>query len=304
LPKKEKIKLPKTFTAKELLEEEQKIQRLKTNTPIDDLIGGGIREDEVIEVYGEFGVGKTQLCLTVASQVASQPNGLVYLIDCEDTFRPERLREIAQARGYDPDEVLANIYVAKPETTDEQLGALEALPEDAKPKLIIVDGATTLYRAEYLGREQLAAKQQALRKFLHRLKKYSLKNKIPTIITNQVYANPDGSPYLDLTLRELAVGGHTLYHIINNRIFIRKAKEGKRIARLVDSSEYPQAEVTFVITSKGVETPKKEEQLKNKGEGLHKLCPKCGGAGWVQKSPNEKMTCDICHGIGVIETEK
>jgi DNA repair protein RadA len=260
LPKKEKIRLPELKTAKQLLEEEKKIQRLKTNTPIDDLIGGGIREDEVIEVYGEYGVGKTQLCLTVAAQVASQPDGLVYWIDCEDTFRPERLQEIAKTRGYNPEEALARIYIAKPQTTDEQLGALQALPKDTKPKLIVVDGVTTLYRAEYLGREQLAAKQQALRKFLCRLKKYSDQKRVPTIITNQVYANPDGSPFLDPVLRELAVGGHTLYHIINNRIFIRKAKEGKRIAKLVDSSEYPQSETRFKITSKGIEPVEEEKE--------------------------------------------
>jgi DNA repair protein RadA len=263
LPKKKEAKIPELKTAWELYQEEQKIQRLKTNTPIDDLIGGGIREDEVIEVYGEYGVGKTQLCLTIAAQVASQPNGLVYWIDCEDTFRPERLTQIAKARGYNPEETLARIYVAKPKTTDEQLGALQALPKNVKPKLIVIDGVTTLYRAEYFGREQLVAKQQALRKFLCRLKAYSNQNRVPTIITNQVYANPDGSPFLDPVLRELAVGGHTLYHIINNRIFVRKAKEGKRIARLVDSSEYPPQEVTFKITSKGIE-PVEEEKGETK----------------------------------------
>jgi DNA repair protein RadA len=258
--KKKEPKIPELKTAKQLLEEEQKIQRLKTNTPIDQLIGGGIREDEVIEVYGEYGVGKTQLCLTVAAQVASQPDGNVYWIDCEDTFRPERLAQIAKERGYNPEEVLTRIHVAKPQTTDEQFGALEALPKDVKPKLLIVDGATTLFRAEYYGREQLAEKQHALRRFLHRLKTYAADNKVPTIMTNQVYANPDGTPFEPLYLRELAVGGHTLYHIINNRIFLRKAKEGKRIARLVDSSEYPQEEVTLKITAKGIEAPEQEEE--------------------------------------------
>ena len=259
MPKKREVKLPELKTAKQLLEEELKIQRLKTNTPIDNLIGGGIREDEVIEVYGEFGVGKTQFCFTVACQVASQPDATVYWIDCEDTFRPERIRQIAQARGYNPDQVLANIHVAKVTSTAEQFGALEALPKNTKPKLLIVDGVTTLFRAEYIGREQLVEKQQQLRRFLHRLKTYSRDHKVPTIITNQVYANPDGTPFQPLDLRELAIGGHTLYHVINNRIFIRKTKEGKRIARLVDSSEHPPAETTFKITEKGIEAPQEQE---------------------------------------------
>jgi DNA repair protein RadA len=264
LPKKKEIKIPELKTAWELYQEEQKIQRLKTNTPIDELIGGGIREDEVVEVYGEFGVGKTQLSLTVATQVASQPDGQVYWIDCEDTFRPERVKQIAQARGYNPDEILTRIHVAKPKTTSEQFGALEAIPKDAKPKLLVVDGATTLFRAEYYGREQLITRQQHLRLFLHKLKTYASNHKVPTIMTNQVYANPDGTPFEAVYLKELAVGGHTLYHVINNRMFIRKAKEGKRIARLVDSSEYPQQEVTFKITEKGVEKPEEKEEKEAK----------------------------------------
>jgi ribosomal protein S27AE len=45
-----------------------------------------------------------------------------------------------------------------------------------------------------------------------------------------------------------------------------------------------------------------EEQLKNKGEGLHKLCPKCGGRGYVLSAPDARMICPECHGTGVIET--
>jgi len=259
MPKKKEPKIPEIKTAWELYQEEQKIQRLKTNTPIDELIGGGIREDEVVEFYGEFGVGKTQLALTVAVQVAAQPDGHVYIIDCEETFRPERVKQIAQARGYNPDEILSRIHVAQPRTTDEQLGALDALPKDPKPKLLIVDGATTLFRAEYYGREMLIERQQALRRFLYKLKEYAREKRVPTIMTNQVYGNPETTPFIPLELRELAVGGHTLYHIINNRIFIRKARDGKRIARLVDSSEFPQAERTFIITQKGIEPPPKTE---------------------------------------------
>ncbi len=253
MPKKAEEKIPEIKTAKQLLEEEQKIKRLKTDTPIDELIGGGIREDEVIEIYGEYGVGKTQIVFTLAAKVASEPDGHVYFIDCENTFRPERIKQIAQNKGYNPTEVLTRIHVAQPKDTKEQIGALAAIPKEPKPKLLIVDGVTTLFRAEYIGREQLSPKQQALLRFLRRIKEYARETKTPAIITNQIYANPDGTPFIPLEYRELAVGGHTLYHAINNRIFIRKAKGTTRIARLVDSSEYPQQERPFKITEKGIE---------------------------------------------------
>jgi len=255
MPKKKKkdTKLPEIITAKELMEREKQLKRISTGTPIDELIGGGIREDEVVEFYGEFGVGKTQLALTLATQIAGTEDGQVYYIDCEHTLRPERIAQIAKARGLDPEKVLPKIHVLQPTSVEEQMLALDAIPKDSKPKLIIIDGVTTLFRTQYAGREQLYKRQPLLGKHLRELKNYAKQNKVPIIVTNQVYAVPDATPFTPLELRELAVGGHTLYHAIDNRIFIRKSKEGKRIARLVDSSCYPAQERPFKITEKGIE---------------------------------------------------
>jgi DNA repair protein RadA len=131
--------------------------------------------------------------------------------------------------------------------------SLEQIPENIKPKLIIIDGVTTLFRAEYVGRETLAEKQGLLRKYLYYIKRYAKEHNVAVVVTNQVYQSPEASPFLSLDLKELAVGGHSLYHAIDNRIFIRKAQHGTRIARLVDSSMYPMQERPFKITEKGVE---------------------------------------------------
>jgi len=245
-------------TAYEVWKERQTLKRLSTSTPIDELIGGGIEECEVVEFYGEYGVGKTQIAFTLITHVAGKLGEDVVLIDCETTFKPERIVQIAEARGFDPEKVLQKIHLIQPMSVDEQMEALNLIPKNVKPKLLIVDGTTTLLRAEYIGREQLPKKQGLLRRFLRNLKSYVRENKIYGIITNQVYANPDGSPFLPLELRELAVGGHTLYHLIDNRIFIRKGAKGTRIARLVDSSRYPPAERPFIISEKGIEPIRKE----------------------------------------------
>jgi len=264
--KKEPVKVEMT-TAWELYQKEQNVKRLKTGTPIDELIGGGIREDEVIEFYGEFGAGKSQACFSLATIV----EGNVVYIDCEYTFSPQRIKQIAQNRSLNPDEALQKIYVCQPQTTEEQACALNNIPPTVKPSLIIVDGVTTLFRAEYIGRENLAKKQGELRKHLSQLKEYARNNKTPTVITNQVYQNPDGTPFLPLDLRELACGGHTLYHSINNRIFIRKAQHGTRIACLVDSSEYPRQERPFIISAKGIEPLPEQKGEKGLMEGGGKV---------------------------------
>jgi len=160
MPKKKETQFELNWkTAEQLLEERKNIERIPTGTPLDELIGGGIEVGEVIEFYGEYGSGKTQISFTLATYVSGQLKQDVVFIDCEGTFRPERIREIAINRGYDPNEVLKRIYVAQPKTTDEQIAALEKIPKDIKPKLIVIDGVTTLFRSEYIGRETLAEKQ-------------------------------------------------------------------------------------------------------------------------------------------------
>jgi len=263
LPKKKKP-TPKIEwkTAYEAMQERKELKRLSTGTALDELIGGGIQQTEVVEFYGPYGSGKSQLCMTMTVIVAAQGQEVVY-IDTEDTFNPERIQEIAEKRGHDPNEVFKHIHLAKPLTTDELVASLDQIPKKVNPTLIIVDSITSLYREEYVGRNVLTERQGLLRQFIVKLKKYVRENKCYGIVTNQVYDIPDATPFMPLYLRQQAVGGHSLYHLFDNRIFLRKAQHGTRIGRLVDSSRYPEAERPFRITDKGIEPIiEKEETAK------------------------------------------
>ncbi|WP_297535210.1 DNA repair and recombination protein RadA, partial [Thermococcus sp.] len=105
--------------ADEYMEKRRTIGKISTGSKaLDKLLGGGIETQAITEVFGEFGSGKTQLAHTLAVMVQKPPEegglgGSVIWIDTENTFRPERIRQIAEARGLDPDEVLKNIYVAR-----------------------------------------------------------------------------------------------------------------------------------------------------------------------------------------------
>lgn len=248
---KEKIEL-KWKTAYELLQEHQNLEKIPTGTQIDEILGGGVECGVITEFYGEYATGKSQICFTLAALVASKGEDVVF-VDCESTFNPKRIEEIARNRNLNVDNVLKHIHLVEPETSDQLLTITDSLPENIKPRLIIIDGLTTLLRTEYIGRETLAERQGVLRKILSTLRQYARRNNIAVIITNQVYATPEGTPFLPLEYKEMAVGGHSLYHYSETRIFLRKAPEGKRIAKLVDSSHLPPAERPFKITEKGVE---------------------------------------------------
>jgi len=92
------------------------IHHIKTGSEnLDNLLGGkGLESKAITEAYGAFGSGKTQLGLTLAvnAQLPKDQggaNGKAVYIDTEGTFRPDRIRQIAEAIGANSDKVLKNI---------------------------------------------------------------------------------------------------------------------------------------------------------------------------------------------------
>ncbi len=186
---------------------------------LNNLLGGkGVETRSMTEAYGAFGSGKTQLALTLAVnvQMPIEKGGLsgkaVY-IDTEGTFRPDRIRQIAQAIDADPQKVLKNILVARAFNSDHQILLLDKITEMIKNgepiKLIVIDSLTAHFRAEFAGRGQLADRQQKLNRYLHNLMKLSEQHNLAVFVTNQVMANPAvmfGDP-------TTAVGGHIVGHM-------------------------------------------------------------------------------------------
>jgi len=274
--KKGKKKEPKlTFkTAYDVMLERKNLKWVKTHTPIDELLGGqGIEQEEVIEFYGAYGCGKSQIVFTVSVDMAEttiqmelqkpvenleEPGPLVgdiIFIDTEGTFKPERITEIAKARGYDPERIVKKIHLVQPRTVDEQMATLKQIPKKLKPALIVIDSLTTLFREEYIGREMLSIRQGMIRKHIRDLKNYVREKKCIGIVTNQVVGNPGATPWTRMEDRETEAGGHTVSFCIDNRFYIRKGGGITRIARLIDSSRYPGGDAVFVITEKGAESP-------------------------------------------------
>lgn len=246
------------LTAEELLNQRKNVTRLTTGSKaLDALLGGGIESQAILELIGEYGVGKTQICLTVCVTV-QQPHerggldGGVLYIDTEGTFRPERIIQIAQEMGLDHESLLKNITIGRAFNSDHQILMVEKAENMTREKnlrLIIVDSLISHFRAEYIGRESLTERQQKLNKHLHRLLRIAEIYNIPAIVTNQVVASPNaffGPP-------SKPAGGHILAHLSTNRVWLRKSKKNLRIAKVIDSSYLPASECRFTITEKGIE---------------------------------------------------
>mgnify|MGYP006125640103 FL=1 len=240
-----------------LLERRREVLKLSSKVQsIDDLLGGGFETQALVEVYGAFGSGKTQIGhqLAVNCTLPLEQGGLdgdIFYIDTEDTFRPERITQMARGYGLDPDQVLSRIHVARAYNSAHQMLLVDEIKRMSKGlnvKMIIVDSLTSHFRAEYIGRGMLANRQQKLNRHLKDLKQLADINNALVLVTNQVHSKPDamwGDP-------TKPIGGHILAHASTFRLYLRKAKGGRRIARLVDSPNLPDGECVYQVNEDGL----------------------------------------------------
>jgi DNA repair protein RadA len=252
-----------------LLEKRKSMLRCSTGSKsLDELLIGGIETQAVTEFYGEFGCGKSQVCFTLCA-MAKRPisegglDGGVIYIDTEGTFRPERLDQIARARGFDPMSVLKNVALCKVYNSSH----LELIIKDLgkyvnafNAKLVIIDSIISLHRAEYPGRGTLADRQQRLNAILHKLIRLAEIFNIAIVISNQVQSSPDmffGDP-------TKATGGNILAHTSTYRIYLRKSGEN-RIAKMIDSPYHPYSDTRFTVNEKGVDDIDEKPPSKSRG---------------------------------------
>jgi len=240
-----------------ILERRKTVGKLTSGAKaFDDLLGGGFETQAISELYGEFGSGKTQVAhqLAVNVQRSKADGGLegqAVIIDTENTFRPERILQMATAHDMDPKETLQNIRVARAFNSHHQMLLAEKIGEMAKEtpiRLIVVDSLTAHFRAEFVGRGALADRQQKLNTHMHNLLRIADIHNAVILVTNQVQSKPDtffGDP-------TRPIGGHIVGHTATFRVYMRKSKGDKRIARLIDSPNLPEGEAVLSVTRDGI----------------------------------------------------
>ena len=273
-------------TGASVLERREQIGKLEWLIPeVDEMLGGGVETQSITEVYGEFGAGKSQVThqLAVNVQLPKEVGGLhgrCIFVDSEDTFRPERIDEMV--RGLDDDVIAAaledreiegspgdesameelvesfldKIHVAKAFNSNHQILLAEKAKEIAAEyedaeypvRLLCVDSLTAHFRAEYVGRGELADRQQKLNKHLHDIDRVGNLYNAAVVVTNQVQSNPDaffGDP-------TKPIGGNILGHKSTFRMYLKKSKQDKRIVKLVDAPNLPDGEAVMRVKGEGL----------------------------------------------------
>ena len=245
-------------SAEAIWEHRKNIARVTTGSQeLDDVLHGGVETGSVIEFFGEFRTGKTQIMhqLCVNVQLPKEKGGLegrALYIDTEGTFRPERIIQMSEGLDLDYKEVLKNIIYGRAYNSDHQILLVKEatnLIKEKNIKLIVIDSLIGHFRSEYIGRGTLAIRQQTINAHLHDLLRLcDIYPDLAIVLTNQVQSKPDtfyGNP-----LR--ATGGNIVAHGSTIRIYLRKGKGEQRIAKVIDAPHLPEGEAVFSILESGI----------------------------------------------------
>lgn len=150
---------------------------------LDDILGGGIRDGLITDIFGAGGTGKTQLVLQIVAESLAE-GGKIFYIDTTGDFRPERLVELLAARNLEQS-YLDRITVARPTNTREQMDTVSEIYSN-NFSLVVIDNITDLFSFEYSKEEQILEKTTQFAKHMRELTRAAMTKKIPIITVNMV----------------------------------------------------------------------------------------------------------------------
>ncbi|MDP2846433.1 MAG: DNA repair and recombination protein RadB [Candidatus Methanoperedens sp.] len=214
---------------------------------IDEMLGGGVENGIVTQLYGASGTGKTNICIQLAVETVRSSKKVIF-IDTEG-FSAERFKQIA---GDEAKKIAGDIIIYEPASFEQQYSAITDIEKlmNEKIGLIILDSAALFYR---LGLTQDDSEEQnvGLRRELVNqigvLHGIARKYGVAVVITNQVFK--------DVTTGELCpVGGNALEHLSKAIILFEKTGMSKRRATLrKHRSKSEGAYCDFMLTERGAE---------------------------------------------------
>lgn len=220
-----------------------------------DLSGGFCSSQKYI-IFGANKTGKTQLCYQICIQafklfskgIDISNTKFVYYLDTENTFRPERIKEIAIALNINFSNVFKTINVAKIMSHSAlllKLKEIEMLGQLGSVRVLIIDSINNYFRAE---RGNKGVKTTFL-KILEKIEEITVKFNLITIITSQIAPNF----IKNAIIGELPVGNQFLNHFFSEYIYLCN-KNNKNYIHLLNSHFFAEKKIYFKITSKGIES--------------------------------------------------
>jgi len=242
----------------------------------DKVLGDSFKRYQMYLIFGANSTGKTQICHQLCVQAYKQfihqkdnldrsDEVLTYYLDCENTFRPERIKEIANTQNLDDNQVLKSILVSKILSNNALLLKLNEIEQNLnKPsestkqnqiRLLIIDSINNYFRTEQ-GNKDISFLKVKLTflKILSILTNITKQLNLITITTAQV--SPIFSEEDSSIVKEKPVGNQFLNHFFSEYLYLSAMEKDKKYIHLINSISLPERRVLYKITSKGIEDHK------------------------------------------------
>jgi DNA repair protein RadB len=237
-----------------------KVEKISAGSyDLNKFLHGGYEKDIITTIYGPGGSGKTNFCLLVAVSQAKRGSRVIY-VDTEGGFSPERVEQILKKSPELVDKTLQNILILNPTSFEEQEKAFAQLLKHVSFEsvdLIIIDSMVMLYRLE-LGDavqsgddEKIKQVNRNLAGQLRKLNEIARKEKIPVVVTNQVYSSFVKEED-ELKEKQVSMVGGDLLKYWSKCLIELKSNYGKRKIILRKHRSLPQKELSFEIVDEGI----------------------------------------------------
>ena len=226
------------------------------------ILSGGFLPNNIYLLFGSNKTGKTQICHQLCIQnfmgfLKNHENQyvknkiLTYYLDTENTFRPERIKEIASFYNLNYSEVLSSINVSKIMSNVALYLKLKEIQDQGNLNdvtLLIIDSINNYYRAEQ-GNKNVSFHnlKNMFNKVLKSLNNIKKNQNLIILSTAQITSNLLENEII----KEIPVGNQFLNHYISEYFYL-KIKNNQNFIHLVNSQYFSEKKLAFKITSEGI----------------------------------------------------
>ena len=143
-------------------------------------------------------------------------------VDTEGAFRPERVEEMAVARGWGGGSLLSRITYLRCDSAAQQAEAVRRMQTRTRTlgcRLVVVDTVTRNFSIDLPGNENLPGRQGALDAYLSEMARDAFLNDRAYLLTNRVTFDRRGG--------DVGIGGNTIVQLVHASLHLQR--EGKMV---------------------------------------------------------------------------
>jgi RecA/RadA recombinase len=219
---------------------------------IDNILDMGFQSKCMYLFFGSNKTGKTQLCHQLCIQAFINKFNLIY-IDTENTFRPERIKQLANSYKLDFKEILKTILVSKIMSNNALLLKLKKLGKTLKKsqvRVLLIDSINNYYRLEQA--DARISFEKAKINFLKILDKLNFITKNYNLIT-VCTAQISPSFNKNAIVKEKPVGNQFLNQYFSEYLYLSYKEKDFGYIHLINSTNRPEKKIIYRLTDKGIE---------------------------------------------------